>query len=151
MFKVPADLPNDIDALKALVLAQQTELQTHVLLIEALRLQIARLRKEKYGRSSEKIQREIEQLELTLEGLEIASAANKDALLDEGDKLDGRPVAEPAADAKKTPRRRPRVCESTPRERTELNPGDQCPGLRRRSSVDRRGCERDPRICRREA
>ena len=93
MFKAPADLPNDIDALKAFVLAQQTELQTHALLIEALRLQIARLRKQKYGRSSEKIQREIEQLELALEGLEIASAANKDAPLDEGDKLDGRSVA----------------------------------------------------------
>jgi len=88
MFKTPDDLPNNIDALKALVLAQQTELHTHTLLIEALRLQIARLRKQKYGRSSEKIQREIEQLELALEALEIASAANKEAPLDEGDKLD---------------------------------------------------------------
>ena len=101
MFKAPTDLPNDIAVLKALVLAQQTELQTHTLLIQALRLQIVRLRKQKHGRSSEKIQREIEQLELALEGLEIASAANQDALLDEGDKLDAQPVAAQEVEAKR--------------------------------------------------
>ena len=128
MFKAPSDLPNDIEALKALVLAQQAELQTHTLLIQALRLQIARLRKQKHGRSSEKIQREIEQLEMALEGLEIASAENKHAPSDEGDKLDAQPIAlQEIDDAQKPPRRRPRVCESTPRERTELNPGDLCP------------------------
>ena len=128
MFKAPSDLPNDIEALKALVLAQQAELQTHTLLIQALRLQIARLRKQKHGRSSEKIQREIEQLEMALEGLEIASAENKHAPSDEGDKLDAQPIAlQEVDDAQKPPRRRPRVCESTPRERTELNPGDLCP------------------------
>ena len=131
MFKAPSDLPNDIEALKALVLAQQAELQTHTLLIQALRLQIARLRKQKHGRSSEKIQREIEQLEMALEGLEIASAENKHAPSDEGDKLDAQPIAlQEVDDAQKPPRRRPRVCESTPRERTELNPGDLCPDYR---------------------
>ena len=42
MLKTSADLPNDIEALKALVLSQQTELHAHSLIIQALRLQIAR-------------------------------------------------------------------------------------------------------------
>jgi hypothetical protein len=41
--------------------------------IQALRMQIARLKKQRFGASSEKIEREIEQLELVLEGLNYSS------------------------------------------------------------------------------
>jgi len=125
MLKTSADLPNDIEALKALVLAQQTELHAHSLVIQALRLQIARLKKQKFGASSEKIQREIEQLELVLEGLEIASAENNALPPDEGDTVDPKDSDENNPPPK-TPRRRPRVCDTIPRERRSLDPGDIC-------------------------
>jgi transposase len=65
-------LPDDPAALKNLVLQLQGALRAHDLLIQALRLQIARLKKRRFGASSEKVAREIEQLKLALEGLQIA-------------------------------------------------------------------------------
>ena len=44
-------------------------------LVQALRITIARLKKQRFGASSEKIEREIAQLELALESLETARAA----------------------------------------------------------------------------
>ncbi|NEI32357.1 IS66 family transposase, partial [Rhizobium leguminosarum] len=41
--------------------------QAHDQLIQTLRLRIAKLKKQVFGKSSEKIEREIEQLELALE------------------------------------------------------------------------------------
>ena len=69
-----SSLPDDPQALKALVLQLQGSLRAHDLLVQALRLQIARLKRQKFGASSEKISREIEQLELALEGLQVAQA-----------------------------------------------------------------------------
>lgn len=43
--------------------------------VEKLKVQIARLQKQRFGRSSEKLDREIAQLELTLEELEVAASA----------------------------------------------------------------------------
>jgi transposase len=72
-----ADLPNDIDALKALLLAQQQvvaglteQLNTRAVEIEHLKLQIAKLRRMQFGRKSEKLDHQIEQLELQLEDLQ---------------------------------------------------------------------------------
>ena len=62
------DLPNDIDALKALVIAKDLQ-------IEKLRVSLARLKKLQFGHSSEKLAREIAQLELALEDLEETSAS----------------------------------------------------------------------------
>jgi transposase len=128
MSGAPLILPDDTEALKALVLHLQTELRAHSLVIQALRIQIARLKKQKFGASSEKIQREIEQLELVLEGLEIAHAEKNDALADEGAQvcalLQG--DAEDQETGRRVPRRKPRVCEATPRERKELDPGEAC-------------------------
>lgn len=74
-------LPTDVPTLQRLVLAQQAELEaarTGVLLrtleIEKLKMQLAQLRRERYGRSSEQLDGEIEQLELQLEELEGAAA-----------------------------------------------------------------------------
>ena len=52
----------------------RAELQSRDLLIQTLRVQIARLRQMQFGRSSEKLDRQIEQLELALEELEAEAA-----------------------------------------------------------------------------
>ena len=77
MVDAPLAMP-DLDALdpatlKAMFLAQQTELLSHKTQIEPLQLLIAKLRRMQFGRSSEKIGRQLEQLELQLEELEAAA------------------------------------------------------------------------------
>ena len=124
-----ASLPDDPDALKALVLQLQGSLRAHDLLVQALRLQIARLKRQKFGASSEKIAREIEQLELALEGLQVAQAEVAPA--EEAATIEIAAAAteagDPADERLKTLRRRPRVAPDTPRERREMDPGDTCP------------------------
>ena len=126
----PDLLPDDVDALRAIIAAQHAEIQkltssarAYETLIEALRIQIVRLKKQKYGASSEKIAREIEQLELALEGLEIERAA-ADLTLEE-------PNDEPASTTpeRPTPRRRgkPRLNGEVIRECIVLDPGTCCP------------------------
>ena len=83
-----ASLPDDIESLRRLVAAQRSELDaeraarmaaegallSRDLLIEKLKVQIARLKRMHFGRSSEKLATEIAQLELALEELETALA-----------------------------------------------------------------------------
>lgn len=76
-----AELPTDPEELRAFALACQGELkvaelsvQVKALEIETLKLQIAKLRRMQFGRSSERVTRQIEQLELRLEELEAAEA-----------------------------------------------------------------------------
>ncbi len=71
MSNASQNLPDDPGFLKAMIAALQAEnakmsatLRAHDQLIQDLRLRIARLRKQAFGRSSEKIEREIQQLEL---------------------------------------------------------------------------------------
>jgi transposase len=71
----------DIAAERAARTARETELATakaglmvQALEIEKLKIQIARLRRQQFGRSSEKIERTIGQFELMLEDLEAASS-----------------------------------------------------------------------------
>ena len=73
--------PNDIDALKALLLARdeqiaglQAQLNTRASEIEHLKLWIAKLRRMQFGRKSEKLDHQIEQLELQLEDLQADDA-----------------------------------------------------------------------------
>ena len=125
-------LPDDPALLKALIAALQAEnakisatLRAHDQLIQTLRLRIAKLKKQVFGQSSEKIEREIEQLELALEDLLIASAESETAVPDGA--LEAASF-EPAEEIAGRPsRRRPRVSDSTPRERRELDPGSCCP------------------------
>ena len=91
-----ANLPNDIDTLHGIIVTQAADVATErearaaseaelsaakaglvakALEIEKLKLQIARLRRAQFGRSSEKIERTIDQLELMLEELEADTAA----------------------------------------------------------------------------
>jgi transposase len=67
-------LPDDIESLKALVLAQQSLLDERAVEIEQLKLLIAKLRRLQFGRSSEKLSRQIDQLELRLEELQSVQA-----------------------------------------------------------------------------
>ena len=91
----PDHLPDDIVALKRLLLAKDAELASKTdelsatvaelaaakngllvtqLTIEKLKAQIAKLRREKFGASSERIDRALEQLELALEEAEAAKS-----------------------------------------------------------------------------
>jgi transposase len=77
-----AILPDDPEALRALIAAQAAELAAaraglvaKALEIETLKLQIARLRRQAFGRSSEKLGQVIGRLELSLEELEADQAA----------------------------------------------------------------------------
>ena len=81
MSRDAAILPEDPALLKAMIAALQAEnaqmsatIRAHDQLIQTLRLRIAKLKKQAFGKSSEKIEREIEQLELALEDLLIAAA-----------------------------------------------------------------------------
>ncbi len=130
MSKTVPSLPDDPAILKAMIVSLQADagkmkatLRAHEALVQALQIQIARLRKQKFGASSEKIEREIEQLELALESLEVAAAS--DAEVEGGDDAEGQPSAD-ASEAKPR-RRKPRVSDDTPRERIVLDPGEDCP------------------------
>jgi transposase len=127
------NLPDDPVVLKAMIAALQAEkakmsatLRAHDQLIQTLRLRIAKLKKQAFGKSSEKVEREIEQLELALEDLLIGAAESATAPADEGAAEDA-PAVATSENAERKPRRRPRVSESTPRERRELDPGTCCP------------------------
>ncbi len=72
-----ATLPDDIDALKAMIRerddmveALREELSGRKVEIEQLKLLIAKLKRMQFGRKSEKLDRQIEQLELKLEYLQ---------------------------------------------------------------------------------
>jgi transposase len=95
MSATPVQLPDDIEEMKRLFLAQAANiekltaelnatsvelaaakdgLKVYALEIDKLKFQLARLRRQMYGSSSERIDREIAQLELRLEDLEAAKA-----------------------------------------------------------------------------
>ncbi len=132
MSRDAAILPEDPALMKAMIAALQAEnarmsatIRAHDQLIETLRLRIAKLKKQAFGKSSEKVEREIEQLELALEDLLIAAAESVTAPAD-GDAADDAPASTSDDANERKPRRRPRVSDATPRERRELDPGTCC-------------------------
>ena len=133
------DLPTDPAALRRMLIAerealaaQAVELATakaglvsKTLEIEKLKVQLARLRRQQFGRSSEKIDRIIEQLELMLDELETEAADGP---------MTGGPVAatltdedDSAAVRKKSSGRRP-LPEHLPRREIVHTPDCTCPG-----------------------
>jgi transposase len=112
-------LPTDLAAAHAMILAERSarlaaearaeEVLAARIEIERLKLEIARLRREKYGPSSERAAR-IEQLELSLEALE-ETAAEASAAAEAQE-----PVTEVRAFARRKPVRRP-LPEHLPRKR----------------------------------
>jgi transposase len=95
-------LPSDVESLQRLVREQQAQLLSRDVLIEQLKLQLARLKKMKFGHSSEQLDAQIAQLELSLEDLEANVAAAV-------------PVKSSAAETAKKPARKP-LPEHLPRE-----------------------------------
>src|SRR3984893_12287204 len=127
-------LPDDIAALRRMVVAEREAraarereraaakagLRAKTLEIEKLKVQIARLRRQQFGRSSENIDRVIEQLELMIDELETEAAsgpADPGAAQDEG---------ESAAAPRKSPGRRP-LPEHLPRREIVHEPDCTCP------------------------
>ena len=101
-------LPDDIAALKAMVLTSRAELRNRDLLIEKLKHQLAGLRRQRFG---DHLSEALDQLELGLEDEEIARAAEA--------------PPEPTPGAKRQPKRRP-LPEHLAREETVLTPGERC-------------------------
>ena len=107
------DLPEDIEALKRMVLEHRALLDSRAREIESLKLLIAKLRRMQFGRSSERLEREIEQLELTLDELETQQV----------------PIATSPTVAVVTerPARSRALPEHLPRERVVHEPACSCP------------------------
>jgi len=68
----PPNLPDDVENLKQLILEQRTLLLSRQIEIDKLKVQLARLRRLHFGRSSEQLAHSIAQLELSLEELETS-------------------------------------------------------------------------------
>ena len=110
------DLPDDIERLKELVIAQQAQLQSRELEIERLKLQLARLKRMQFGQSSEQRAAEIAQLELTLEDLEVNGSDHAEAV----------PIPSTEATVSTLPKRKP-LPPHLPRETITHTPACQCP------------------------
>lgn len=131
-------LPDDIAALKQLVAAKDAELAAakngllvNQLTIETLKAQIAKLRREKFGASSERIERVVEQLDLALDDAETASAevaapaafANEQDVAPIGASL---PAGSAIAEAAATTRKRRTLPAALPRRDVVHAPANVC-------------------------
>jgi len=130
------DLPEDSATLRRMLIAEREAsaaqaaeliaakagLVSKTLEIEKLKVQIARLRRQQFGRSSEKIDRIIEQLELMLDELETEAAVGPVAADPPATDDD----AESAAVRRKSPGRRP-LPEHLPRREIVHTPDCTCP------------------------
>ena len=87
-----ADLPNDVEALKAALLAARAEVLEQKIEIERLRFQIACFKRSKYGRSSEQLDGQITQMQLTLEDLEASLAETPEELRPPAKQMAPKPV-----------------------------------------------------------
>ncbi len=121
-------LPDDVDSLKRLLSARDAELATlkakaadDQTLIAHLRLQIEKLRRDKYGPRSERSSRLLDQLELQLEELE-ASATEDELAAEQA----AARTTQVAAFTRKRPARKP-FPEHLPRERRVVPGPTNCP------------------------
>lgn len=129
MTSAPDSLPDDIAALKALVLSEraarlgaEAEAQLRAIEIETLKLQIAKLRRERYAPSSENAAR-LEQLELALADLEETASERATAAEVAAQAVSDVPVR---AFTRQKPARRP-LPEHLPRERVVYPAPAACP------------------------
>ena len=122
---LPAD-PEELRAFAATLQAQysalQAELYAKTLHIEKLKVQLAALRRARFGRSSEKLDREIEQLELLIDDLEEGDAGSEEAR----QAAESSPAAQTAARERTQPVRKP-LPAHLPRERVEHEAPCACP------------------------
>ena len=75
-----ADLPSDVEALQAELVAARALVLEQKIELERLRFEIACLKRTKYGRSSEQLDDAIRQMQLTLEDLEASLAQTPEQL-----------------------------------------------------------------------
>jgi len=121
MREAPANLPDDVAALQAIIALQneklsifETEIRARDYRIEKLKHQLAGLRRHRFGQRSEAL----DQLELALEEEEIARAAAP-----QSDDEDA--ASEPVGEPKRKPRRKP-LPDHLPRNDEILSPGSEC-------------------------
>ena len=121
MRDTPADLPDDVAALQAIIALQneklsifETEIRARDYRIEKLKHQLAGLRRHRFGQRSEAL----DQLELALEEEEIARAAAP-----QSDDEDA--ASEPVGAPKRKPRRKP-LPDHLHRNDEILSPGSEC-------------------------
>jgi transposase len=74
-------LPDDIESLQRLVIEQRAALLSRDVEIEKLKIELARLKRMQFGRSSEQLDQTIAQLELSLEELEASESELKAPLV----------------------------------------------------------------------
>jgi transposase len=134
-------LPTDLQALRSFaadlqaelarkdieIAANAAEIHAKTLHIEKLKMQLAVLRRARFGRSSEKLDRDIEQLELLIGALEEDAAA-EDA---RAAKAEPAAKSEPGSPAKARERRQPvrrPLPDHLPRETVTHEPTCTCPG-----------------------
>jgi transposase len=70
------DLPDDVETLKRLLVEERAARRVDQAEIHSLKLQLAYLKRQQYGQSSEQLSEKIGQLELTLEDLEAAAVTS---------------------------------------------------------------------------
>ena len=122
-----AELPSDPDALRAFAAALQSELYAKTLHIEKLKMQLAVLRRDRFGRSSEKLDHDIEQLELLIGDLEESQAEGNE-------RIDAaKPASSSVPQQKLQPVRKP-LPDHLPRERVEHEVACACPSCCRAST-----------------
>jgi transposase len=118
----------DMEALKALVIAQHSELEQHrsnAQEIEHLKLVIEKYRRMIFGRKSEKLTAQLEQLEFRLEELETAQAA--DEAVQDAKEASQQSSTQTARKPRRRPVRKP-LPEDLPREViAHLPPHNCCP------------------------
>lgn len=135
----PTDLPTNVAELHALIVAKDAELaaakeglKVKVLELEKLKIELARLKRMKFGRSSERLDREIKQTELLIEDLEAETAGDQKvddlAPAGTGPQADDAETSKPsdakaATPASRGPRRFP---DHLPRKPVVHDPGDTC-------------------------
>jgi transposase len=97
---------------------------------QAVKISIARLKKQRFGASSEKIVRKIEQLELAPESLETTRAAADPTPEADMPESEDAPATWSAGPDRVPPQRRrgkPPIADDAPRETIVLDPGERCP------------------------
>jgi len=109
-------LPDDVATLKRLLIEHHAQSQIDRLLIEKLKLQIARLRRMQFGKSSERHEERVAQLELIVEELEANLPAEEESA----------PSTPPADSGKEKPARKP-LPDHLPRTTQEHAPACGCP------------------------
>ena len=121
----PADLPDDIAALKALLIAASLKVDDLDAEIENLKLTIAKLQHDRFGNSSERTSVLMDQLELQLDEL-VARRAQEKAAEDIAAQAQASATKAEPPKPRKIPARRP-LPQHLPRERIVLPSPSACP------------------------